>query len=132
VIVDDPSPHELGSRRHSSGSKHERSAGLAERVRHGLAGRGRLGLREDGQVVLSASEAGVGIESGKVGCEHGCRDLSAVRAVADEGVGEAWLLQGLFICQLGRYARITTRLVAASMRLDIQSPSARRRKRTSP
>jgi hypothetical protein len=58
-------------------------------------------LGEYGEIVFSSSEADVIVESGEVGCEHGGRDFSAIRAMTDEGVGETgsfeWLMSALFL-----------------------------------
>jgi len=95
MIVDNPSSHKLGTRCNLSRSKHEGPTGLAEGIGHRLAGCGSLGLGEDGEIILTPSETGMGIESCEIGCEHRSRDLSTVGTVAYEGVGEAWLLQRL-------------------------------------
>jgi len=97
MIIDDPSPHKLGARRTFPSPKHESSTSLAERVGHLFAGTGSLFLGEYGEVVFSSGESDVVVESGKVGCEHGCRDFSTVGAMAYESVGESGFLERLYV-----------------------------------
>lgn len=54
-------------------------------------------MGEDGEIVFAADEAGVRVQRGEVGGEHGGGDLAAVGAVADEGALETGGFEGLGI-----------------------------------
>lgn len=79
---------------------HERAAGGAEVVGHGVVLAG--GLDEDGarlaeglQGLAAAQVLQVRVVHGEVGRVHRRRELVAVGAVADEGPDESWAVRGL-------------------------------------
>lgn len=88
-IVDGADAQDTLSRHARANTVHERAASLAEVVGHGVARLDGARLAPGREVIAAAQVLQVRIIDGEVGCEHGCRDFAAVRAVADEGVDQA-------------------------------------------
>lgn len=73
-------------------------------VLHRVARGDSLALGELGELVLAADVLDGGLVDDEVRGEHGCGDLAAVGAVADEGIHEVLALSRLYgvsiICRL--------------------------------
>lgn len=85
-IVHGTNPHDAHPRVRFSNAKHECTTGRAEMVGHHFAGSDRFLLAELCEVLAAANVLDVCVGNGKVRCEHGCSELAAVGAVADESV----------------------------------------------
>ena len=87
-VVNSPDTQDAGTREAGRYAVHEGAAGRAKEVGHLVARGDRLGLTPAAEVLLAPQVPEILVVDGEVGCEHGCRDLATVCAVANEGVDE--------------------------------------------
>lgn len=95
-VIDGADSTDLHSRKRGANTIHQGPAGLTEVVGHGVVVDGRGVLRESGEVVLASQVGDVFVVGREIRCEHGCRDLVAVGAMAHKGAYQTWCLCWLF------------------------------------
>ena len=95
-VINGASAQDRHPREASAAAVHESPTRLAKVVRHARVGSDCFGLAEGSEVTFAAGVREVRVCNGDVGLVEGGSDLSAVDAVADMTVYEAWFPQWLW------------------------------------